>query len=49
VKFGDLANGLYVDALTNNMRPGNVRDLANLIERAVIVTPGENFRCRALN
>jgi len=33
-----------MDALTNNAWRGNVRELANFIERAVILTPGEELQ-----
>ena len=33
-----------MEALTNSAWPGNIRELANLIERAVILSPGEELR-----
>ena len=33
-----------MEALTNNAWRGNVRELANFIERAVILTPGEELQ-----
>ncbi len=33
-----------MEALTNNAWPGNIRELANFIERAVILSPGEELK-----
>ena len=33
-----------MEALTNNAWPGNIRELANFIERAVILSPGEELQ-----
>jgi hypothetical protein len=35
-----------LEALCRHTRPGNVRELQNLMKRAVLLSPGPNYKCR---